>query len=94
MTKLCNRFDNKSTQEEQKEILVLFFLIASKLLTKTFQHFILEADQDEITEEDGHMNDDELNELIARHKTEVAIFNEMESWHSRGKRGKPLYQKV
>ena len=31
----------------------------------TFKRFILEADQDEITEEDGDMNDDELNGLIA-----------------------------
>ena len=44
------------------------------------------------------MNDDELNELIARHKSEVAIFHEMdvqrekdalESWRARGKRGNP-----
>jgi hypothetical protein len=68
------------------------------LLTKAFQRSILEADQDEITEEDGDMNDDELNELIARHKSEVAIFHEMdiqrdkgalESWRARGKRGNP-----
>ena len=68
------------------------------LLTNSFQRSILEADQDEITEEDGDMNDDELNELIARHKSEVAIFHEMdiqrekdalESWRARGKRGNP-----
>jgi hypothetical protein len=44
------------------------------------------------------MNDDELNELIARHKSEVGIFHEMdiqrekdalESWRAQGKRGKP-----
>jgi ATP-dependent helicase STH1/SNF2 len=44
------------------------------------------------------MNDDELNELIARHKSEVGIFHEMdtqrnkdalESWRARGKRGNP-----
>ena len=44
------------------------------------------------------MNDDELNELIARHKSEVTIFHEMdvqrekdalESWRARGKRGNP-----
>ena len=38
-----------------------------------FQRSILEADQDEITEEDGDMNNDKLNELIGRHKSEVAI---------------------
>lgn len=68
------------------------------LLTNTFQRSILEVDQDEITEEEGDMNDDELNELIARHKSEVAIFREMdiqrekdalESWRARGKRGNP-----
>lgn len=44
------------------------------------------------------MNDDKLNELIARHKSEVVIFREMdiqrnkdalECWHARGKRGNP-----
>ena len=64
------------------------------LLTNIFQHSILEADKDEIAEEEGDMNDDELNELIARHQSEVAIFHEMdilrekdalESWRGRGK---------
>jgi ATP-dependent helicase STH1/SNF2 len=44
------------------------------------------------------MNDDELNKLIAHHKSEVAIFHEMdiqrekdalESWRAQGKRGNP-----
>jgi len=44
------------------------------------------------------MNDDELNELIARHKSETSIFHEMdiqrekdalESWRAQGKRGRP-----
>ena len=44
------------------------------------------------------MNDDELNELIARHKSEVGIFHEMdiqrekdalENWRAQGKRGNP-----
>ena len=46
------------------------------------------------------MNDDELNELIARHKSETPIFHEMdmqrekdalESWHAQAarKQGKP-----
>jgi ATP-dependent helicase STH1/SNF2 len=80
----AGRFDNKSTQEEQEEFLCS----------------ILEADQEEDTEEAGDimMNDDELNELIARHKSEVSIFHEMdiqrdkdalESWRARGKRGNP-----
>ena len=63
-----------------------------------FQRSILEADQEEDTEEAGDMNDDELNELIARHKSEIAIYHEMdiqrekdalESWRAQGKRGKP-----
>ena len=44
------------------------------------------------------MNDDELNELIARHKSEVGIFHDMdikrekdalENWRAQGKRGNP-----
>ena len=69
-----------------------------KLLKRIFQRSILEADQEEDTEEAGDMNDDELNELIARHKSEIGIFHEMdiqrekdalESWRAQGKRGKP-----
>ncbi|KAF4623491.1 hypothetical protein D9613_001581 [Agrocybe pediades] len=76
------RFDNKSTQEEQEE----------------FLRSILEADQDEENEEAGDMNDEELNELIARHEHENAIFREMdmkrerdalEAWRAAGNRGKP-----
>lgn len=50
------------------------FLIT--VLTINFQRSILEVDQDKIIEDDGDMNDEELNELIARHKSEVAIFYE------------------
>lgn len=37
------------------------------------------------------MNDNELNELIAHHKSEVSIFHELDiqSWCARGKRGNP-----
>ncbi|KAJ3514926.1 hypothetical protein NLJ89_g2080 [Agrocybe chaxingu] len=78
----AGRFDNKSTQEEQEE----------------FLRSILETDQDEENEEAGDMNDDELNELIARQDNEVAIFREMdikrerdalENWRAAGNRGKP-----
>jgi ATP-dependent helicase STH1/SNF2 len=63
---------------------------------KTFQHSVLEADQDEIIEEDGDMNDVKLNELIPRLKSGVVISHEMdirrdkdalESWRARDKRG-------
>ncbi|KNZ78207.1 Chromatin structure-remodeling complex subunit snf21, partial [Termitomyces sp. J132] len=78
----AGRFDNKSTQEEQEE----------------FLRSILEADQEEENEEAGDMNDDELNELIARTEEEAAIFREMdmkrerdviEHWRNSGGRGKP-----
>ncbi|KAF8887716.1 SNF2 family N-terminal domain-containing protein [Infundibulicybe gibba] len=78
----AGRFDNKSTQEEQEE----------------FLRSILEADQEEENEEAGDMNDDELNELIARSEKEGHIFREMdikrerealESWRAQGNRGKP-----
>ncbi|KAG6895585.1 hypothetical protein C0992_000500 [Termitomyces sp. T32_za158] len=78
----AGRFDNKSTQEEQEE----------------FLRSILEADQEEENEEAGDMNDDELNELIARSEDEAAIFREMdikrereaiENWRNSGARGKP-----
>ncbi|KAG6841530.1 hypothetical protein C0991_009895 [Blastosporella zonata] len=78
----AGRFDNKSTQEEQEE----------------FLRSILEADQEEENEEAGDMNDDELNELIARSEEEAHIFREMdakreretlENWRNSGGRGKP-----
>ncbi|KAI6022553.1 SNF2 family N-terminal domain-containing protein, partial [Pisolithus marmoratus] len=51
----AGRFDNKSTQEEQEE----------------FLRSILEADQEEENEEAGDMNDEELNEIIARDDKEL-----------------------
>ncbi|KAJ3516827.1 hypothetical protein NMY22_g14112 [Coprinellus aureogranulatus] len=54
----AGRFDNKSTQEEQEE----------------FLRSILEADQEEENEEAGDMNDDELNELLARSEEESRQF--------------------
>ncbi|GLB36607.1 putative snf2-ATP coupling, chromatin remodelling complex [Lyophyllum shimeji] len=78
----AGRFDNKSTQEEQEE----------------FLRSILEADQEEENEEAGDMNDDELNELIARNDDEAEIFRQMdikrereaaEAWRNSGGRGKP-----
>ncbi|KIJ59828.1 hypothetical protein HYDPIDRAFT_99946 [Hydnomerulius pinastri MD-312] len=78
----AGRFDNKSTQEEQEE----------------FLRSILEADQEEENEEAGDMNDDELNEMIARNDDEVEIFRHMdlarerealEHWRAAGNRGKP-----
>ncbi|KII86364.1 hypothetical protein PLICRDRAFT_56081 [Plicaturopsis crispa FD-325 SS-3] len=79
----AGRFDNKSTQEEQEE----------------FLRSILDADQEEENEEAGDMNDDELNEMIARNEEEVSIFRDMDiqrereaqdAWRAAGKRGKPL----
>ncbi|KAJ3751098.1 SNF2-family ATP dependent chromatin remodeling factor snf21 [Lentinula detonsa] len=78
----AGRFDNKSTQEEQEELL----------------RSILEADQEEENEEAGDMNDDELNALIARSDGEAEVFRQMdikrerdmlENWRSLGNRGKP-----
>ncbi|KAF9524663.1 SNF2-family ATP dependent chromatin remodeling factor snf21 [Crepidotus variabilis] len=78
----AGRFDNKSTVEEQEE----------------FLRSILEADQDEDNEEAGDMNDEELNELIARHESETSVFRELdvkrerdalEAWRAAGNRGKP-----
>ncbi|KAF8624854.1 hypothetical protein AX15_005734 [Amanita polypyramis BW_CC] len=79
----AGRFDNKSTQEEQEE----------------FLRSILEADQEEENEEAGDMNDDELNELIARSEEECGIFREiddkrerdtLDTWRATGNRGRPL----
>ncbi|KAH6917669.1 SNF2-family ATP dependent chromatin remodeling factor snf21 [Coprinopsis sp. MPI-PUGE-AT-0042] len=78
----AGRFDNKSTQEEQEE----------------FLRSILEADQEEENEEAGDMNDEELNELLARGDHEAQIFRDMdakrdrealEAWRAAGHKGKP-----
>jgi ATP-dependent helicase STH1/SNF2 len=78
----AGRFDNKSTQEEQEE----------------FLRSILEADQEEENEEAGDMNDDEINEIIARSDEESRLFSEMDmlrerdavaNWKAVGNRGKP-----
>lgn len=62
------------------------------------QRSILEADQEEENEEAGDMNDDELNEMIARSDEEADIFRAMdlarerealENWRIAGHRGKP-----
>ena len=78
----AGRFDNKSSQEEQEE----------------FLRAILEADQEEENEEAGDMNDDEINEIIARSPEEAVLFHEfdaqrereaLENWRRAGNRGKP-----
>ncbi|KAH9938975.1 P-loop containing nucleoside triphosphate hydrolase protein [Epithele typhae] len=78
----AGRFDNKSTQEEQEE----------------FLRSILEADQEEENEEAGDMNDDEINEIIARSPEEAILYHEydvqrsreqLEAWKRAGFRGKP-----
>ncbi|THH13199.1 hypothetical protein EW146_g6993 [Bondarzewia mesenterica] len=78
----AGRFDNKSTQEEQEEIL----------------RSILEADQEEENEEAGDMNDEEINAIISRSDEEEKIFADMDlqrerdmaaSWKAAGNRGKP-----
>ncbi|EMD41348.1 hypothetical protein CERSUDRAFT_109939 [Gelatoporia subvermispora B] len=78
----AGRFDNKSTQEEQEE----------------FLRSILEADQEEENEEAGDMNDEEINEIIARSDQEGVIFRQIdlqrerdaqEAWRQAGNRGKP-----
>jgi ATP-dependent helicase STH1/SNF2 len=62
------------------------------------QRSILEADQEEENEEAGDMNDDELNEMLARNDEEVEIFRSMDlqrerdaldAWRAVGNRGKP-----
>lgn len=62
------------------------------------QRAILEADQEEDNEEAGDMNDEELNELIARDDGEIHFFRDMdiqrereatEKWRAAGNRGKP-----
>ncbi|KZS90363.1 hypothetical protein SISNIDRAFT_488568 [Sistotremastrum niveocremeum HHB9708] len=77
----AGRFDNRSTQEDSDEML----------------RAILEADQEaDETEESGDMNDDEINELIARSDEEIRYFREMdiereraaeERWRAAGNRG-------
>jgi hypothetical protein len=61
----------------------------------------LEADQEEENEEAGDMNDDELNELLARSEDESRIFRELDSkreretletWRTLGNKGKPPAQ--
>ncbi|KAJ3768128.1 SNF2-family ATP dependent chromatin remodeling factor snf21 [Lentinula raphanica] len=78
----AGRFDNKSTQEEQEELL----------------RSILEADQEEENEEAGDMNDEELNALISRSDEEAEVFRKMdiqrerdilERWRNANNRGKP-----
>lgn len=58
----------------------------------------MEADQEEENEEAGDMNDEELNELIARSEEECAIFREIDlkreqdilaNWRAAGNRNKP-----
>ena len=62
------------------------------------QRSILEADQEEENEEAGDMNDDEINEIIARSDDEERIFREidiqrdreaLDKWRAAGNRGKP-----
>lgn len=78
----AGRFDNKSSQEEQEE----------------FLRAILEADQEEESEESGDMNDEELNMVLARDDNERVVFQQMdierereaeEVWRANGNRGKP-----
>ncbi|KAL1678736.1 SNF2 family N-terminal domain-containing protein [Schizophyllum commune] len=78
----AGRFDNKSSQEEQEE----------------FLRAILEADQEEESEESGDMNDEELNMLLARDDSEREVFQRIdaqrereaeEMWRAAGNRGKP-----
>ena len=58
----------------------------------------MEADQDDDNEEAGDMNDEEINEILARSEEESVIFREMdikrereaqEAWKAAGHRGKP-----
>ncbi|OCB89229.1 SNF2-family ATP dependent chromatin remodeling factor snf21 [Sanghuangporus baumii] len=78
----AGRFDNKSTVEEQEE----------------FLRSILEADQEEENEESGDMNDEEINEIIARDDREVEVFRDMDirrlreqknAWLAAGNHGPP-----
>lgn len=60
------------------------------------QHSILEADQEE--NEEGAMNDEDINEIISRSEVEAELFKFMdirrerevaEAWRAQGNRGKP-----
>ena len=62
------------------------------------QRAILEADQEEESEESGDMNDEELNMLLARDDSEREVFQRIdaqrereaeEMWRAAGNRGKP-----
>lgn len=68
------------------------------MLTCLMKRSILEADQEEENEEAGDMNDEEINEIIARSEEEANIFRELdivrdreaqEKWKAAGNRGKP-----
>ncbi|EJD54992.1 hypothetical protein AURDEDRAFT_147677 [Auricularia subglabra TFB-10046 SS5] len=77
----AGKFDNKSTDKEQEEVL----------------RSILEADQEQDeSEENAEMTDEELNMLLARSDQEVTIFKEMDAkreqdlerqWRVNGNRG-------
>ncbi|KAG9309279.1 P-loop containing nucleoside triphosphate hydrolase protein [Chiua virens] len=63
----ASRFNNKSMVEEQEE----------------FLHSILEVDQEEENEEADDMNDNELNEMLARNDEETEISHAMDIAHER-----------
>jgi len=76
----AGRFDNKSTAEEREDYL----------------RSMLEADNDEDTDESASMNDDEINEIVARDDNEMEIFRRMDidrereeedQWRASGGRG-------
>ncbi|KAJ7356438.1 P-loop containing nucleoside triphosphate hydrolase protein [Mycena albidolilacea] len=75
-------FDGKPTPEEQEK----------------FLRSILEAKEDQDSEEASDMNDNELNSIIARNEAEAEMFRDMdtkrerevlENWRAQGHRGKP-----
>ncbi|PWZ03180.1 hypothetical protein BCV70DRAFT_229513 [Testicularia cyperi] len=77
----AGKFDNQATADERELLL----------------RAMLEADNDDEEEDDGDFNDDELNQLLARHETEVPIFQEIdrerakadtEYWKALGFKGK------
>lgn len=62
------------------------------------QRSILEADQEEENEESGDMNDEEINEIIARNDEEVELYKDMDvqrlreqknAWQLAGRHGPP-----
>ena len=97
----AGRFDNKSTVEEQEEFLVRDFTVHTllvDLLIHILQRSILEADQEEENEESGDMNDEEINEIIARDDREIEVFRDMDiqrlrdqknAWLAAGNHGPP-----